>query len=365
MSDSDQDKTEAATPKRRQEAFDEGRIARSPELGAAALFLGAGLTINAAAPAAAQRVMELFGSGLRSMGDGPTTPGAAIALLQATGRETLVTITMLGAGLSGIALSVGALQARGVLTMTPLEPKWERLNPIANAGRMFSVQPLADLVKSVLKMAIIGWAVWHVLSAAWPDLIDLADRDPLSLLETVRRYAVKLFTTAGLSYIVLAAGDYAFQFWQYLKQMRMTKDEVKQESKASDGDPMLKGRMRAIARSRLRKQMLADVPKADVVIVNPTHIAIALKYDPMRFPAPVVLAMGERLVAERIKKLAYEHKVPVLQNKPLARALLATAKVGTMIPAELYAAVAEVLAFVLRQRAQRGERTSWSTGENE
>ena len=144
-----------------------------------------------------------------------------------------------------------------------------------------------------------------------------------------------------------------YQKWQLTQQLKMTRDEVRQEAKQSDGDPTLKGRMRQLARARLRRQMFADVKTADVVLVNPTHIAIALRYDPSLASAPIVLAMGERLIAERIKQLAYEHKVPVIQNKPLARALLRSARVGTMIPAELYAAVAEVLAFVMRQRRRR------------
>jgi flagellar biosynthetic protein FlhB len=140
----------------------------------------------------------------------------------------------------------------------------------------------------------------------------------------------------------------------------MTKDEVRQETKQQDGDQLVKSRIRAVARARIRRQMFADVPTADVVIVNPTQRAIALRYDPVAAPAPVVLAMGERKVAERIKQIAREHGVPMIENRPLARALLATARVGTTIPAELYAAVAEVLAFVYRQRALRGEPAEWT-----
>jgi flagellar biosynthetic protein FlhB len=362
MSDSDAEKTEAPTERKRKEALDEGRIPRSPELGTAALFLGAAFTLSVAAPAVSSRVLGLFATGLRTLGDRAWSEGSAVSLLQNTGREMVTIIATLGAGLAGMALFVGALQARGVFSMKPLEPKWERLDPMANASRMIGIQPIAELVKSLLKMLIVGWAVWHVLSAAWPDLIDLSDRDPMSLFDTVQRYAVSLLKTAGLAYFVLAVCDYGYQWWQYVKNMRMTKDEVRQESKQQDGDPMFKSRIRAVARARMRRQMFRDVAKADVVIVNPTHIAIALIYDPLQAPAPIVLAMGERKVAERIKQLAYQHNVPVLQNKPLARALLASARIGSMIPAELYAAVAEVLAFVIRQRTLRGNPSRWNSG---
>jgi len=165
-----------------------------------------------------------------------------------------------------------------------------------------------------------------------------------------------MLATAGGAYLCLAAGDYIWQWWQFEQSIRMTKEEVKQEHKQNDGDPQIKQRRRAMARSYARRQMMKDVPKADVVIVNPTHIAIAIKYDPTVAPAPYVLAIGQRKIAERIKAIAAEAGVPIVQNKPLARALLKTAKVGTLIPYELYMAVAEVLAFVLRTRGTRG---SW------
>ncbi len=358
--DSDQEKTEAPTPRKAQEARDEGKIPRSPELGTAVALLGAAMTVSAIMPAVASRATQLFGSGLRAIGSQNGSPDAAIELLQITGKEMVTMIVILGSGLSATALAVGALQGRGVFTFSPLAPKWERINPMSNAGRMLGMQPIVELLKSLLKLTIVGAAVWKALGAAWPDLMDLSSRDTMSLMTTVQAYAVKLLTTAGMSYLALAGADYAWQLWQFIKSQRMTKEEVKQESKQSDGDPMLKSRMRSIARSRLRRQMMAAVPKADVVIVNPTHIAIALKYDPNEAPAPVVLAMGQELIALKIKELAYQHGIPVIENRPLARGLLASASVGLMIPAELYAAVAEILAFVIRQRAAAGKSTSWN-----
>jgi flagellar biosynthetic protein FlhB len=358
---SEQDKTEQATPRKRQEALDEGRVPRSPELATAAFLLTAALTVSALVPALTSRIAALFTSGLRGIGDSAgASPGGVVALLQANGREMVVLIAMMGSAFALVAVAVGALQGRGTFSFTPIMPKWERIDPFANAGRILGWQSIATLIKSLLKILIVGWAVWQALSAAWPDLMDLAARPPAGLLDAMRHYSVKLLVTAGLAYLVLAVADYAFQLWDYEKGLRMTKEEVKQETKQHDGDPMLRSRIRAIARSRMRRQMFKDVPKADVVIVNPTHIAVALKYDPDAAPAPIVLAMGERKIAERIKQLAFEHDVPVIENKPLARALLESAQVGMMIPAELYAAVAEVLAFVLRQRAlMRRSARAW------
>jgi flagellar biosynthetic protein FlhB len=187
-----------------------------------------------------------------------------------------------------------------------------------------------------------------------PDALRLAQQPATALLQMVRQYSVHLLMTAGLVYLGLAAADYLWQWWTFQKELRMTKEEVKQESKAQDGDPHIKSRRRQVARSYARRQMMKDVPTADVVVVNPTHIAIALRYDPSIAPAPIVVAVGQRLVAERIKAIALESGVPIVQNKPVARALVKTAKVGTMIPVELYMAVAEILAYVLKTRGTRG-----------
>ncbi|HYV96327.1 MAG TPA: EscU/YscU/HrcU family type III secretion system export apparatus switch protein [Gemmatimonadaceae bacterium] len=356
---SDQERTEEPTARRRQEAADEGRVPRSAELATAALFLGGALTFQMVSPAVASRTTALFGDGLRAIGsiDGPAD---AIARIRDNGFAVIVIIAMIGLAIGGMAIALGVLQARGTFASDPLKPQFNRLNPIENAQRLFGWRSVADLVKALAKVALVGLVTWRVLSKAWPDLLDLGGRDAASLLETVRHNGVRLLASAGGAFLALAGADYGFQWWQHVRSLRMTKDEVRQEMKQQDGDPLLKSRIRAIARSRIRRQMFKDVAKADVVIVNPTHIAIALRYDPLAAPAPVVLAMGERKIAERIKQIAREKGIPTIENRPLARALIATARVGLVIPAELYAAVAEVLAFVYRERARRGDAPAWS-----
>jgi flagellar biosynthetic protein FlhB len=251
---------------------------------------------------------------------------------------------------------VAALQARGVVSMTPLTPQLSRINPITNAKNLLGLRQIVELLKSLGKLAIVGLAVSGSITAALPDAIALSQESQVGLLFVIKHYTVRMLLSAGAAYLALAAADYVWQWWQYEKSLRMTKEEVKQELKQNEGDPHVKMRRRTIARSYARRQMMKDVPTADVVIVNPTHIAIAIKYDPTVAPAPIVLAIGQRKIAERIKAIAAEHGVPMVENKPLARALLKTAKVGTLIPYELYMAVAEVLAFVLRTR---GTRKNW------
>jgi flagellar biosynthetic protein FlhB len=260
-----------------------------------------------------------------------------------------------------IAMTAGtfimaALQARGVISLKPITPQFSRINPAENAKNMVGMRPIVELLKSLGKLLIVGIAVWVSVRAAMPDALALSQTSQIGFLFVVKRYTVRMFAIAGGAYLALALGDYLYQWWQFEQSIRMTKEEVKQEMKQNDGDPHIKQRRRAIARSYARRQMMKDVPKADVVIVNPTHIAIAIKYDPQLAPAPIVLAIGQRKIAERIKAIAADAGVPIVRNVPLARALLKTAKVGTLIPYELYMAVAEVLAFVVRTRGTRG---SW------
>jgi len=354
MAAGDQERTEEATPKRREDARKDGQIPRSQELTMAMVLLGSALLINMAGPMLAGRMLSLFGFGLASLASMPLDANGSIAMLRAMGWRTLGTISIWGASLAGIALFIAGVQARGVITTKPLEPKLDRLNPGNNIKKIGGVQSWAELVKSLFKLLIVTMAVRSAIVAAWPDTMALAEQGPTSFLFVVKKYSVKLLMTAGLCYLGLALFDYIWQIWQHERQLRMSREEIKQEMRQSEGDPLVKQRMRQMGRAFARRQMFREVPKADVVITNPTHYAVALVYDPLVAPAPIVVAMGQRKVAERIKAIAKESGVPMIENKPIARALVAKARVGQMIPAELYLAVAEILAFVIRRRILRG-----------
>jgi flagellar biosynthetic protein FlhB len=360
MAEEFSEKTEEATPQRRQEAHKEGRVPRSQELTTAMLLLGSALVLTGVAPHVASRMMALMGKSLSVAGEFTLTNEGIIKGAQQLGWNVLGTISLITLAMAAIALAINAVQARGVLSTTPITPKWDRINPLTNAKRIFGKQSLIELLKALLKVVIVGAVIYGVLkSTAIDHIMATAQQSPAALLEIIRRYTVKLLMLSGLAYLGLAAADYFWQYWQFMQQLRMTREELKQELKNSEGDPLLKQRMRSMARNMARRQMFRDVPKADVVIVNPTHRAIALEYDPLKAPAPIVLAMGQRKVAERIKKIALEHGVPVIENRPLAAALISTARVGMMIPAELYVAVAEILAFVFRQRSKQGAHTGY------
>lgn len=358
MSDdsSDAERTEEATQQKKDNAREEGRTPKSNELTVAVLLLGSALVLNTSGRTLAAAVFQMAGELLSGAGTMQLDPGSAAVLLQSVGWRLLAALGAFVAAMALVAFTVTAVQARGVLSLKPLGPDFSRLSPMKNGKRLLSAQAPIDLVKSLAKLGLMGGAVYTVLRAAMPDALRLAQMPPMALMPLVREYSMRLLMTAGLSYLVLAGADYLWQWWSFNKDLRMSKEEVKQESKQQEGDPHIKSRRRQIARSYARRQMLKDVPKADVIIVNPTHIAIALCYDPSRAPAPIVLAVGQRLVAERIKAIALASGVPIVQNIPVARALVKTAKVGTMIPVELYLAVAEILAYVLKTRGSRG---SW------
>ena len=349
--DDGQEKTEAATPRRRDEARREGRVPKSSELSGAALLLaGASLLALVGGSALARHAVRLVREGADWMSPAPLSAGVAIATLEQVGRTTLLALAPFLAGVFVLTLLVNAVQARGVISTEPLMPKAEHINPVAGLKRLFSVEALFNLLKAVLKLLVIGLVAWLVLRRAWPEILSATGAEVPGVLAVTRLLAVRMALYVGLVFLAVAALDYGFQVWQYEKNLRMSRQEVIQEHRETEGDPAVKGRIRQLQRAMARKRMLANVATADVVVTNPTHIAVALKYDPLVAPAPIVLAMGERLLAQRIKEIAYKAGVPVLENKPLARALLAGATVGQPIPPALYVAVAEIIAFVLRRK---------------
>lgn len=353
-SDDSGEKTEAPTGKRLEEARSEGQIAKSPEFTTAAFLLGSIMTMSFAGPPLWEFLIDSMGTNLSTAADMERGPLALIAWVQGLGFKTLMAMSGILGAMTVIAVTVQYAQTGGMLSGKPLAPKWSRLNPIKNFSNLVGMQAVIELGKSLLKMLIVSWAAYVTVKPAWPDIQALAGQPPEAMLAIVHKYGFALLKNCGMMFLALAGADYALQRWRTMESLKMTKQQVKDESKAQEGDPAIKGRRRSVARERLRRQMFANVKKADVVIVNPTHIAIALKYDTDVAPAPYVLAIGQRKVAQRIKELAFQHGVPVIENKPIARALIAVAQVGSVIPVEMYLAVAEVLAFVMKQRQRYG-----------
>lgn len=349
-----QEKTEAPTPRKRQEARDKGQIARSPEVGSALILLAAAATLHVVGGSMAGAVTALFGWSTRA--GAVYTLGAAGAAhwLGDIGWRMLAAIMPLFLATAGAGLMAALAQSRGAFSMQPLVPDWGRLAPQKNLKRMFGLRSVVELLKAVLKILVVGYAITRGVEGAWRAIVALPQESPPALVAVVQQQVVRVLFVAGLAFLGLAVADYLYQVWDFERGLRMSREEVKQELKENEGDPMLKTRRRSMGRTLARRNMLLEVPEADVVVTNPTHLAVALRYDTDVAPAPIVLAMGERKVAERIKAIAMEAGVPLVENRPVARALFATGRVGAPIPADLYVAVAEILAFVIRQREGGG-----------
>jgi flagellar biosynthetic protein FlhB len=355
--ESGQERTESPTARRRQQAREEGRVARSAELSAAAVLLAGAASIGLAGGQSlatfARRVMR---DSAASLSTGALTPAGATHVLRTVTLGLIAALLPFVAGVVVVTVLVNLVQARGAVTWGAIRPKPGALDPTRGFQRLFSMDAVINLLKSLVKLAALGLVTFLVLRGNWPELISLAEAGPAAVMAVTRSLGLRLVTLTGLAFLVVALADYAWQLFSFEKSLRMTKQEVMLEHKESEGDPQIKGRIRSLQRQRARQRMLQSVPNADVVITNPTHVAVALAYDPAKASAPIVVAMGERKLAERIREIARASGVPLVENKPVARALLATCVVGKPIPPALYTAVAEILAFVFRLRNPRVAR---------
>jgi flagellar biosynthetic protein FlhB len=355
-----QDRTEQPTPRRRQEARGEGRVARSTELSAAIVMLS-GAMIFAAGGAAAfgTYVTRLFRQCGGFLSTEPLNATGAAGILRMAAGGFLTAFLPFAVGVTVLVTLVNMMQTRGLFSWGPLTPRWSHLSPANGLKRLFGRESLVQVVKSVLKLAILAVVTYGVLSASLPSLTRLAGCDPSVLPGVIRSSVLRLVISVGLAFLVLSGFDYAYQVYRLGQSLKMTRQQVLQDFRDSEGDPRVKGRILMMARALARRRMLQRVPQADVIVVNPTQIAVALKYDLEVAPAPIVLAMGQRKLAERIRAIALKAEVPIVENRAVARALLATSEVGRAIPPALYSAVAEILAFVYRQRRDRGLPPEW------
>jgi flagellar biosynthetic protein FlhB len=347
-----QERTEQPTARRLQQAREEGRVARSAEVSSAAVLLAGAAVLAAAGGGAigsfAQHSLRL---GTSAMSMGEMTTAGAVQIVRTLVLGLLLALLPFALGVMGASLAAGLAQTRGMVSWGPVKPKLSHLNPLQGIKRIFSADAVMNLVKALLKLIVLAWVSWAVIARSWPELLVLPDVDVLGTAEVARALALRLAFVTGLAFLVLALADFAWQWWRHQKSMRMTRQEVALEYRETEGDPTMKGRIRQMQRQRARERMMHAVPTADVVVTNPTHVAVALRYDVDESPAPLVVAMGERKLAERIKAIAKDAGVPCVENVPVARALLAAGTVGKPIPPALYAAVAEILAWVYRQRA--------------
>jgi flagellar biosynthetic protein FlhB len=283
-------------------------------------------------------------------------PRALAAIAGQIGLKLLAMFGLMCIALAAAGVASRYIQDRPTFTGEKLTPKMEKLNPIEGFKRVFGKAAFAAFLKSLAKLAVVGGVLLWVL---WPQdasLENMSLLDPSALLPYVKdRVVAMLIALAGASALI-AVVDYVFTRQSYMQRQRMSRRELKEELRQQDGDPMIKAKLRAIRMERSRKRMMANVPQASVVITNPTHYAVALKYEQGETPAPICLAMGVDAVAQRIREVAQEHDIPIVEDPPLARALFATAEIDQPIPKEHYEAVAKVIGFVMRLARRRGRR---------
>jgi flagellar biosynthetic protein FlhB len=348
--DSELERTEPASQKRLDDARAEGNIARSPELSAFAVTISAMAVIWFMGAPLMDGMKRLMVSGLTLDKAIVREPSAMTERLYALSSEAL----WIGAPLLAVTViaALVAPMAIGGWSFVPsaVGPKFSRINPMSGLGRMFSTHGLAELGKALMKAGLIGGVGAMVLWSARDSMMELAAQPFHAAVGTLGNLVmVSTFSIAAVLSLI-AAVDVPLQLWRYAKQLRMTKEDVKQEHKEAEGDPHVKAAIRRNQREAAKKRMMADVPKADVIVTNPTHYAVALKYDEsMR--APTVIAKGADLLAARIRGIAEENRVPILEAPPLARALFTHTDLGQQIPEKLYTAVAEVLAYVFQIKA--------------
>jgi flagellar biosynthetic protein FlhB len=347
-----QEKTEKATPKKREESRKKGQVAKSSDLPGAFILLFVFASFLMLGDYYERNIMGLFSSLFRDWLTMQVTPENILELFMNIVMQTLLLLLPVFA----IVIVVGALgnivQFGFLLTGEPLKPKLNKINPIEGFKRIFAIRSLVEFLKSILKVLIIGLIVYITISTEWDRLLILSTQPVQMIFTFASGLTVKLGIATGAVLAVLAFLDYMYQKYEHEKSIKMSKQDIKDEHKKSEGDPLVKGRIREKQRRMALQRMMQEVPKADVVITNPTHFAVALKYDSGKMDAPIIIAKGMDYVALRIRETAKEHGVITMENKPLARALYERAEIGDAIPADLFQAVAEVLAYVYKTKGR-------------
>lgn len=346
------EKTEPATQKKLDDARKEGQVAKSKEVGLGLSLLSLFIVLKLSAGWMGEKFMECFSMIYNRIPEVVTLQDGLFpaATFYSLARNTMLRILVIVAPFMAVGAIVAFLgdlvQVKWRPTMSPMRPKFSKMNPISGMKKIISAQSLMELAKSVVKLLVIGYFVYSTLIDKVNEIFLMYDIPLMQAIVLIGDIVVAVGLKIAMIYIVIAALDYIYQKWKFSEDMKMTKQEVKDEMKNAEGDPQIKGKIRQRMREASRRRMMQAIPEADVVITNPTHYAVAIKYDAEAYAAPIVVAKGEDFLAQKIKEIAREHHVEIVENKPLARMLYANVEIGELVPPELYQAVAEVLAMV-------------------
>lgn len=340
------DKTEPATPRRRQESREQGQVAKSADLTAAVALLGAMLILNFAGPSVLRDLVGLMRSLLEYHGPDAVLPESMIYFAMFAGTVLVRTAVPLCVALMLIAVFVSVAQVGLMFTFEPLQPKLSRIDPIAGMGKIFSLQSVVKLLISIFKIGLIGAVAFLTIRSRMEQIIGITGLYYWKILGVACELIFILGIRMGLVLLILAIIDYIYQRYRHEQTLKMTKQEVKEEMRRMEGDPLIRERRKRVARQLAMQRMQYAVPNADVIVTNPTELAVAIRYEPQSMSAPRVVAKGAGLLAERIRQIAIDNGIPIVQRRPLAQTLYKTVEVGDQIPPAFYKAIAEILAYV-------------------
>lgn len=352
------EKTENATPKKLRDARKEGQVAKSKELGLGIGLLVMFLMLKLMVGMLGSKFMDSFTLVYNQIPDFTSLVAGNISVwdYMILFREIMIQVLLMMLPFMGVALVAGIIievyQVKWAPTTKPLKPKFSKMNPINGFKKFFSLNALIELLKAVLKITLIIWVAYSTLKKEWDNLFILYEMPIEQAIALMGDIVIGLGIKISLVYLIIAAADLFYQKWKFKEDMKMTKQEVKDEYKQAEGDPKIKGKIRQRMMQASQRRMMQDLPKADVVITNPTHFAVAIKYDADLYDAPYVVAKGSDHLAAKIKEVAKENKVEIVENKPLARMLYYNVELGSVIPPELYRAVADILAMVYKMQGK-------------
>ena len=351
--DSSEEKNEAPSEKKRDDARKKGTVAKSTEVNSVFVLLTAIFLLRLLGP----WMMSEFDACIREFfAQCSVTDMDDRRLIQLSQASLILMIKVIlpFAGAIMIAGLVANIVQIGLLfTFEPIIPKLEKLNPISGFKRLFSARSLVETVKNILKITLIGYIAYATIKSEYAILISLADMSVMAIWMFILNSAFDIFVRTAIVLLIIAVADYGYQRYEHEKKLKMSLKELKDEHKNSEGDPQVKARIRALQREMSKRKMMDQVPQASVVVTNPTHYAIALQYEPEKSDAPVVVAKGVDIVAQKIKKIAIEHDIPIKEDRELARAMYDKVEIGFPIPVEFYMAIAEVMAWVHKLKNDR------------
>lgn len=348
----DPSRSEKATARRRQDYRKKGSVAKSVEINTAAILLAAFLYLKFAGGFIYGHLLQIFRFYFENLNTIDVGQESLLNVaFNATFHIVILTVPFL-LFMMLVVMVASWLQIGFMFTLEPIKPSFSKINILKGFQNLFSKRSLETLIKSLAKVIIIGYIVYSTIRKDIPIMIDFFNIPIENAFLILCKLAMDVLLKIILAFVVLAGIDYLFQRWQLEEQMKMTKQEIKEEYKRTEGDPTIKAEIRRRQHEMARHRMMQDVPKADVVITNPIHVAVAIKYNATEMRAPIVIAKGMNLVAEKIKQLATENDIPMVENPPLARALYKSAKVGKEIPADMYSVVAEVLTYLYRLKGK-------------